>query len=105
MIDGSVKLGGQADGPVRGHADFLAKFAQDGFARILFLASSAARQPPAGRIAQLDENDLPLGSESQGMGAEGARAPNEPVELEQPMRAGQRQPQGLVDHASHNRLY
>ena len=78
-VGGFVELAGEADGAVRSHADFLAKLAQHGVARVLVGRTAAAGQPPARRVAQLDEDDLAFRRQRERVRAESARPANEPA--------------------------
>ena len=61
--------------------------------------SPAACEPPAGRVAELDEDQIALGREREGMSTEGAGTSDEPAEAEQLVRRRKRQAQRSVRKA------
>src|SRR5205085_11809626 len=62
-----LKLAREAHAAMRSHSDLLPKLAQHSVARVLVRAAAAARQAPAGCVAQSDEDDPALRSECEGV--------------------------------------
>lgn len=102
-VDGFLELGREANAAVTREADLLPKLAQDSFLGALSRVEAAARSAPPRRVTKLYEHELTVWGQRQRMGAEGARAANEPAGAQQPMRRRENEPEEPVPSAAQGR--
>lgn len=96
-IDAFLKLESEPDPPVGGHPDFFAEFPDRRGLRIFVLAPSTSGQSPASCVAELDENELAVRGESDGMCAIGARLANVPARHQQLVHSGEDETKRTVE--------
>jgi len=94
-----LELAARTNAAVRRHSDFLAEFAQDCVGGSFVASPTTPRQAPAGRIAQLHQHHFPIRRQRKRVRSERARAADEPVELEQPVRGAKQDAQSAVGDA------
>jgi len=82
---------------MRGHSDFLAKLAQCGILRRFAAMPAASGNAPTGRVAELHQDHLAVGRESERVRPERARAADEPCRFQQFVRGGQAHTKQRID--------